>query len=1210
MPAPPACSRRNDTDLRDGAMALRLSRFRKTRLCLIFLAFAGVAAWLCAKPFVEFAVSRAIGHDVSIEGSLSIHLLPAPGLNASRVAVAAPEWSARKAMLTIGQLSVSADPAALLHGRLVLNDVHLEKPVLLVERTAQGRLNWAGRGQGGLDTDTAGPLSGLPGVRHLVLSDGKVNYYNHGGRAFEATVGRAEWRKRAGGPGALRASGALGGAPWQLDLSLEPALSQAAGSVYPVSLRLHAGPVQASVQGSAGWPLTREPTDLRLSVEGNSLASALGTSPSGRAAPLHYAASGRLQGRGKAWQMSSFALQTGGIGLHGRLGLDLRSPRPFISGDLTATASADDAVPELKRVWDVLRGAHTASSAPQDVFGWLRRVDGRVKLAAGPAIAGAAALQQMRMELELQAGVLKVDPLLLYAENGSVRANLRLDARAQPPQGRLVLTFDRFPIAPFAGARAPAVLRQGRLNGEVALAFSSNSIQRAESGLRYLAPGGTDIRVDLAQEGGTARPLQLHARGRLHGEVLRVDASADPLALFRQTAMMPFSLSAKLGATRIEASGRASTAASRFDAGLSVSGPGTSALSSLLGVHLPKLPRYAASAHVALAEGGSLLIRDADLRVGQSRFTASGELDPRRGRLDLRRLHGRVGGGTLTAQARFTGIGAAPHGEFNARIEHVNLGRALRPLGLAQRFPGVLDGNLSIALGAMEKTARRSVLRYRDQEAGSDIRIRVRQLPAAIQVDMRGRYRGEPIRLHGRGGPPRRLVGPGRYPFSLEFMALATHGRIKGSLHDPLHLDGLDAALSLAGPNPRRIEPVLGFRVPELPPYSLSGHLSRKRGAWSFGPFEGTVGNSDLSGRIHVDFLPGKPRVVATLHSRLLDLDDVAGVIGAAPGAAPGDVFSAEQRRRRAALERRATVLPDENFELDRLGQMEAEVNYAADRLDTDVVPVEALRLAFSISGGRLAMAPLAATVAGGRVRVDARLVPEPGARPPRGRLKLDIADLRLRRVLDKLGAGPKATGRINGRGEFRTSGASVAAMLSSLDGQMGLSMEGGTMDALLVELGGLDMGEALLLWLGDDHAVGINCARIQARPATASWTWAVPCSIPATRASRWMVRFVSVANGWIWASMPTRRMLACSQRVLLSSSKAPSRIPHSTLPGLGWLAAPRRRPPWRGSCRRPPCWPSSNPAWAAARHAPSGDERAFTHTQAAVCRSKHRVVQ
>lgn len=45
--------------------------------------------------------------------------------------------------------------------------------------------------------------------------------------------------------------------------------------------------------------------------------------------------------------------------------------------------------------------------------------------------------------------------------------------------------------------------------------------------------------------------------------------------------------------------------------------------------------------------------------------------------------------------------------------------------------------------------------------------------------------------------------------------------------------------------------------------------------------------------------------------------------------------------------------------------------------------------------------------------------------------------------------------------------------------------MAGGALDALLVELAGLDGGESLLAWLGKDTAVKVRCAYIDATAAS-----------------------------------------------------------------------------------------------------------------------------
>lgn len=139
---------------------------------------------------------------------------------------------------------------------------------------------------------------------------------------------------------------------------------------------------------------------------------------------------------------------------------------------------------------------------------------------------------------------------------------------------------------------------------------------------------------------------------------------------------------------------------------------------------------------------------------------------------------------------------------------------------------------------------------------------------------------------------------------------------------------------------------------------------------------------------------------------------------------APG--FSAAGlRARHAALTRRATLLPDQDFELAQLTSMDARVRYVPERVDTKLVPLERLQLRLTISARGLALAPLSATLAGGRALGQLRLTRAPSAHAPHGAFQITIEDVRLGRLLAKLGSDIDASGRIDGHGAFVTSGAS-----------------------------------------------------------------------------------------------------------------------------------------------------------------------------------------
>lgn len=1145
-------------------MEKRHARFAKAGgLILLCLALVGLAAWMFAKPITEYLASRAIGHPVTIHGELRVFLFPQPGLSASRITVAAPDWSARRHMLSISRLSLALDPGALLRARLVLDEARLAKPELFVERTAQGRLNWGQEGgKKGATGQEAGKsgvsVPNLPLVRKLVVDDGRALFYDHARGRIVATLEHALWRKERKGPGALEARGSIGGHPWDLGLRLVPATQD---GPYQLAMELDAAAFEASAQGKLGWPVADAATDLRLRVEGSGLPWQGKAAASGPQPVPHYLASARLHGRGQQWQLSSLRVEVDGNVLQGQLALDARGARPDITGELKLVTAGHDLASELAQLWEQLRSGEDSSL--EQVRERLHKVDARLQLAVVPEVQSRADIEAIRVELVLADGVLTIDPAVLRTDAGSVLASARIDTRARPMAGRVQAVFDDLAAAPLARLLAPQrpvpeVLRGGRLEGKLALAFTSEQIKQAEASLHYRDRPGTDLRLRLESGEGGEPALRLAARGQVRGTALRVEASGDPLALLQRKATAPFTLEARLGATRIEATGRVMTPDDRLEARLALSGPGSAALGRLLGVKLPHLPSYAARGQIAVDDGG-LVVDDARVRVGSSRFRASGRIDdlsnPTRfqlklragrivlsdfrafaglaskgegggdgsdelpplskldGSLDLRAdrvvlaegalmrnlrleaslhdgrfvlstLHADVGGGGIRAEGHIAGLGAQPHGVLQARIDDLRLGQVLGPLGLERRFPGILNGKLALAIGKQNAQNTRSSLRYRAPGADTDIRILLRQTPDAILFALRGEYRDEPFRLEGRAAPLRQLFADGRYPFRVEFMALATHGRMQGSLLRPLQFEGLRARLMVEGPNPRRAEPVLGFRVPELPPYRLAGPLLRQDGVWTFGPFRGHVGNTDLSGRIVAAFPKGRPNVTARLHSDLLDLDDLGGVIGSAPGAEPGDVASSEQRRKREELDRRTEVLPDEPFELEELGRMDALLTYEAARVEADLLPVGSLSLRLSLSDGTLALSPLHATVAGGEVTLRMRLAAVQGKQPPKGYLEMAVEGVHLGPVVQRLAPGSAARGRLYGYAAFDSAGDSVASILSSADGGMRLSLENAALDALLIELAGLDFGEALLHWLGNpgNELFPVRCALVRAR--------------------------------------------------------------------------------------------------------------------------------
>jgi uncharacterized protein involved in outer membrane biogenesis len=138
--------------------------------------------------------------------------------------------------------------------------------------------------------------------------------------------------------------------------------------------------------------------------------------------------------------------------------------------------------------------------------------------------------------------------------------------------------------------------------------------------------------------------------------------------------------------------------------------------------------------------------------------------------------------------------------------------------------------------------------------------------------------------------------------------------------------------------------------------------------------------------------------------------------------------------------------------------------------------PAEWFRAHARLADGRLRLAPLAAGIAGGSVEGSASL--DSRAQPLQARIELDARSIDLEGLFPRVRASEPALGTLYGRLRLEGGGGSLAALLGAADGEIGLLVEDGSVNALLVEAIGLDGGEALaLLGTKGKERVPLNCA-------------------------------------------------------------------------------------------------------------------------------------
>ncbi len=477
--------------------------------------------------------------------------------------------------------------------------------------------------------------------------------------------------------------------------------------------------------------------------------------------------------------------------------------------------------------------------------------------------------------------------------------------------------------------------------------------------------------------------------------------------------------------------------------------------------------------------------------------SASLALTLRDGRLSVDPLQADIADNTIALRGNLDAAEDPATGRFVLNLGAIDLTRTLPGSGVEDPPPGSLSGQIGVDItGELPRDDRDLALPGlgRIELAPSELRYMAPSLDTDITANLRnegdgdeqrllltaeGRYRGEPLAVDFAGDSPQVLRDPASaYRLDLTLAAGDTELEVDGRIGEPRTFQGLDLNVALAGPNPARLTPLLDFPLPELPPYSLAGQLTRAGETVKVTGFDGRVGDSDLRGDVQIDLGGERPAIAATLTSVRLDFHDLAGLIGATPEAGPGDTVSEGQRREAEREEDDPYLFPRDPLDLDRAaGAMDATIDYRGKRVEAPGLPLDDVRFTAEIGDGQISLSPLEFVVGEGGVRLE--LAFDTREQPFTGEVSGEVRRIDLRQALAPLDIADDSLGVVGGRLQFWVEGDSIADFLATADGGLLLVMTEGQLDLLLIELAGLDVEETLTTLLGDDEGVPIDCAFI-----------------------------------------------------------------------------------------------------------------------------------
>ena len=340
---------------------------------------------------------------------------------------------------------------------------------------------------------------------------------------------------------------------------------------------------------------------------------------------------------------------------------------------------------------------------------------------------------------------------------------------------------------------------------------------------------------------------------------------------------------------------------------------------------------------------------------------------------------------------------------------------------------------------------------------------------AGFHLEGRGTMNGTPLTLEVRGGPFINIERTRPYGFKAELSGVGSRLVADGSITRPFDLGQFTATLSLQGRDMADLYLLTGITTPNTPPYRLSGTLTRDDTLFTFNDFSGRVGSSDLSGDLTVDKVDGRRRVEADLRSRLLDIDDLAAVLGGTPRVtASGDTVMTSGAPGR--------LLPDAPLNVERLRVMDGTLRYRAARVKRNELDVRQVDLGAELKAGVLNLDPVSFTFNRGELNGTARI-------DATRDMPYTAADFRLRgypleSIIPARNGVPTVTGRALGRARLEGPGASVHDFAARSKGTISLVVPQGQMRAAFAELLGINVTAGLgKLLSGDTGTSEIRCA-------------------------------------------------------------------------------------------------------------------------------------
>jgi AsmA family protein len=460
------------------------------------LGFAAAADAGLLRGALVRLIARQVGRPIEVAGTLEAHLLSRyPRITATHVTVGNPSWVAPGRTAEIGELSLVAAWRGF-RQPLGVTSATLRSATLYLMRDAAGHANWQWT-----NPDEKGRATDFTIMQHVSIDKAHVSLDDERRHLkFEGTVS-ADNDPGSDAPLRIRGEGQLNGRAASFEISGDALAGARHESPYHFSFNEHSGDSQIAGKGFLPHPFNLDLIDTAFEASGPDLKDLYYLVGVTLIDTGHYHLSGSVKRRGTLSTFSDLSVASGRSDARGTLSIDSSGHLPLLDVDLQSQvlrttdwgaraagrASAGEAL--------MLSDAHLNPET-------LRRADARISFHAERVEVGRLLLDAVSAKGAIDDGVLTLAPVLGGVFRGKFQAQLRLDAKQDPPAAGGEIKIENLQLGDIPRKASGAAPLEGPLDARIKIAGRGSSVhQVAASGngkVTAVVPEGT-IRDSLAE---------------------------------------------------------------------------------------------------------------------------------------------------------------------------------------------------------------------------------------------------------------------------------------------------------------------------------------------------------------------------------------------------------------------------------------------------------------------------------------------------------------------------------------------------------------------------------------------------------------------------------------------------------------------------------------------------------------------------------------